>query len=262
VVATLDADYPATDLANLCQELTDLSAALWLTYTEPATTPATDNERISREAELKSVGEVEHALRTPNVPDEAGLILVSYGRVTEASRRWGRVLLHLGNGDLIDAVVRDVSQEITAVDHAGLGDLSGRAAQATVLDRTDTSPVQVAAADAAFAKDPLGDPGLFTAFDPASACVAGRRCGSSFSQVGHRGLASVTFPFAVQNRPHNATSSWPTFRPSCSVACTAGARPPGCSPDGSLQLTSAETVDVMRHHSLPSATTTSPSEHD
>jgi hypothetical protein len=111
-------------------------------------------------------------LRTPNVPDETGLILVSYGRVTEASHRCGRVLLHLGNGDLIDAVVRDVSQEITAVDHAGLGEVSGRAAQATVLDRTDTSPVQVAAADAAFAKDPLGDPGLFTAFDPASACVA------------------------------------------------------------------------------------------
>ncbi len=55
---------------------------------------------------------------------------------------------------------------------AELGDLSERAAQATALDRVDASPVQVAAADALFATKPLGHSDLFSAVDPAAACVA------------------------------------------------------------------------------------------
>jgi hypothetical protein len=50
--------------------------------------------------------------------------------------------------------------------------LNGRAAQATSLDHLDTSPSQVAAANAVFARDPLGDDDLFISLDPASACVA------------------------------------------------------------------------------------------
>lgn len=52
------------------------------------------------------------------------------------------------------------------------GDLTGRAAQAVELDRVDASPVQVDAADELLRANPLGSAGLFTALDPAAACVA------------------------------------------------------------------------------------------
>jgi hypothetical protein len=71
-----------------------------------------------------------------------------------------------------DAVAADVTDEIAALEQAERGDLSGRAAQATALDRVDASPVQVEAANKLFEATPLGTAELFTTLDPAAACVA------------------------------------------------------------------------------------------
>jgi hypothetical protein len=64
-------------------------------------------------------------------------------------------LSRLDTAALTDAVAADITAEIAAVEQAERGDLSGRAAQTTALDRVDASPPQVAAADACTAPEPL-----------------------------------------------------------------------------------------------------------
>jgi hypothetical protein len=172
VVTHIDDQGDATGLAELCEELTQLSHELWDTYANPASAAIDEQDRVNREADRDAFADVVAALRSPNLPSETGELVVNYGSVPEPGHRVGRVLHQLNAAALTDAVVADVTAEIAAVEQAERGDLSGRAAQATTLDRVDASPVQVAAADALFEASPLGDTGLFTTLDPAAACVA------------------------------------------------------------------------------------------
>ena len=162
VVALREAVSEADGL-RLCQELTGLSEALWDRYVNPES---------GEEAEDGPTADLEAGLRSPNLPDDAGLLLVSYDPVEEAAHRVGRLLADIGDAGVLEAVVAEVRRETEAVTAAELGDLSGRAAQAVVLDRVDASPVQVYAADQLLRAEPLGSEALLTSVDPAAACVA------------------------------------------------------------------------------------------
>ncbi len=162
----------AGGLAGLCEELTRLSHELWDTYTQPAGAALDEQDRIHHESERDAFTDVVAALRSPNLPSDTGELLVSYGCVPERAHRVDRVLSRLNTTVLTDAVAADITADIAAVEQAERGDLSGRAAQATALDRVDSSPLQVAAADALFQAAPLGAAELFTTLDPAATCVA------------------------------------------------------------------------------------------
>ena len=81
----------------------------------------------------------------------------------ELSTPWGTPIL-------TDAVQAEVGAELSAVELAELGDLSGRAAQATALSRAAASPLQVDAASAALADDLFG--ASLGRFEPSAAAVA------------------------------------------------------------------------------------------
>lgn len=166
-------DDVVTELANeLADELTMLSRALWDTYVAPASAADDEQERNQRDSEREGLGEVLEALRSPNLPSDTGLLLVSYSPVRERAHRVGRVLNKIAQADLTELIVSDVKAELTAIERAELGDRSERAAQAIAPDRVDASPAQLAAAHTLFETEPLGDPELFSAVDPAAASVA------------------------------------------------------------------------------------------
>src|SRR6266511_3187377 len=68
---------------QLCEALSGLSEALWDTYTRPATTADADDEqeRWRREQQRDGFVEVLEAIAAPRMPDERGLLLVSYNPV-------------------------------------------------------------------------------------------------------------------------------------------------------------------------------------
>ncbi|MFG1849564.1 hypothetical protein [Micromonospora carbonacea] len=157
---------------RLSAELTRLSQALWDTYMRPASSAEDADERRRREDEREQLSTVAFALQKPNLPDSSGRLVVSYSPVEESAHRVGRVLHEVADAALTEAVVADVGVEVDAVVRAELGDLSGRAEQATSIDRLDASPVQVSAADELLRTSPLGRDLLSAAVDPAAACVA------------------------------------------------------------------------------------------
>jgi hypothetical protein len=174
-VVLLPAAVTEVQAGELCAALTALSRAVWATYARPASAAVDDDERSRREQERDSRDLVLEALEVPNLPDEFGMLGVSPIVVEESAHRLGRLLHGFGDPVLTGSVAAEVAAEIAAVTSAELGDLSGRAAQATALDRLDVSPVQVVAADELLRADPLGA-GLLTALvDPAAACVAAAR---------------------------------------------------------------------------------------
>ena len=132
------------DVAILCEELTELSTTMWQTYTDPPHEPDDDDHDHS----VMPLSQITAGLREPRLPDDKGSLVVSDDVLDEASHRTGRALLRINDAALTDAVVADLEREIDAVERAELGDLNGRAAQATSLDHLDTSPSQVAAATA------------------------------------------------------------------------------------------------------------------
>jgi hypothetical protein len=160
------------DAGSMCAALTRLSDALWDVYVRPASAAVDEQERGRREDERQQFDGVVAAVREPNLPDQSGSLMVSYSPVEESAHRLGRVLHKISLAALVDAVVADVAVELDAVARAELGDLSGRAVQAVVLDRLDVSPIQVVAADELLRADPLGGQLLGAAVDPAAACVA------------------------------------------------------------------------------------------
>lgn len=183
-------DLPAASTADqrfaLARLLTELSEALWRTYTHPASAvdggvdedeDDDDDDGVDggeyrrRQAERDAFADVPTALTKPNLP-EHGMILQSYVVVEEIAHRVGRALHALGDAGLTATVVADVTAEITAVEQAELGDLSGRGRQAVVLSRADASPAQVAEAERLLAENPLGSNALFTTVDPTAAAVA------------------------------------------------------------------------------------------
>ena len=174
-VSVLPAGLQAPHRRALAAELSGLSEALWRCYTHPAS--AADSLEVNtegwrREQTRDGFGSVVDHLRRPNLPDEHGSLLVSYDPVEERAHRVGRCLHRAADAGLTAAVIVEVEAELTAVERAELGDLSGRAVQAVQLTRQDASPVQVAAADQVLATNPLGSDDLFLELDPTSACVA------------------------------------------------------------------------------------------
>jgi hypothetical protein len=166
----------AEDLARrLARGFTSLSAALWRTYTHPASGARDDlspnTEGWRRMHDREAFTKVPGVLRAPNLPEHGGL-LQSYIPVEEAAHSVGRVLHEIGPPVVLDAAVADVEVEIVAVECAERGDFSGRATQAIELTRADASPVQVAAADSLLEADPFGSSQLFCEVDPTSAAVA------------------------------------------------------------------------------------------
>jgi hypothetical protein len=171
-VTRIEDTVRADDAAVLCEELSQLSLALWDTYVRPASAADNEQERYQRDFERESFTSVLAALRSPNLPSDTSMLLVSYGSVIERAHRVGRILHKIDTTQMTDAITAEVEAELMAVEQAELGDLTGRAKQATALDRADASPVQVDAANTLFEAEPLGHPQLFTAVDPAAACVA------------------------------------------------------------------------------------------
>ncbi|CAM5709403.1 hypothetical protein BOQ63_015285 [Streptomyces viridifaciens] len=161
-------------LMRLAGALTHLSEAAWRTYTHPASAAASmepNSEGWRRAEERKSFDEVPGAITRPNLPQD-GMLDVGYSLLVESAHRAGCALHALDNADLTAAVLAEVGTELTAVENAELGDLTGRAGQAVLLSREGASPVQVAAADRLLEQDPFGPAALFTEMDPTAAAVA------------------------------------------------------------------------------------------
>ena len=175
VVADLPPSVPADRRFALARTLTELSQVLWRTYTHAASSAGDDmgddSEGRRRQAERDAFADVPSALAKPNLPED-GMILQSYVVVEETAHRVGRALYAIGDAALTDTVAVEVRAEITAVEQAELGDLSGRARQAVVLSRADASPAQVAEAERLLAENPFGSNALFTTVDPTAAAVA------------------------------------------------------------------------------------------
>lgn len=151
-----------------------LSERLWDTYEHPASSADSDDlaEVGRREDERDSFALVFPALYLPNLPDDAGVLEVSGVAIEDEAHALGRVLGVIADHELTDAVVAEAGREMRAVERAGRGELTGRSAQAVVLDRLDASPAQVAVADRLLWTDPLGPAELLTSVTSAAACVA------------------------------------------------------------------------------------------
>ncbi len=179
-VADVPAPVDDETASHLAATLERFSGALWHTYTHPwvedlawavgeGGTEAGDD--VPEEPEQEPFAEVLPALRTPNLPDGSGLVLVSHDAVVEYAHQIGRLLAGADPG-LLGQVEVEVAAELSAVQRAELGDLGGRARQAVALSRADASPLQVRAAHAALLREPLGPDGLFVDIDPTAASVA------------------------------------------------------------------------------------------
>jgi hypothetical protein len=157
-VAVLPATLPTPQCRSLAAAMSYLSMWLWRRYTHPEG--------------ANGFGMVLQHVRRPNLRGEDGGMLVAFDPVAESAHEVGQVLHDAADPTLTETVLAEVEAEISAVERAELGDLTGRSVQAVELSRHDVSPVQVAAADRILADDPLGGDGLFLQLDPASACVA------------------------------------------------------------------------------------------
>lgn len=141
VIAATPPDPNAQPLIDeLCDALTDLSAALWDTYTQPVSATTNDNEHHARQAEKDAFAKINEAIHAPNIPTDTGLLRVSYIRVEESAHRIGRILHQLDDPTLTEAMSAETARETAAVEQAERGELANRAAQATILDRLDVSP--------------------------------------------------------------------------------------------------------------------------
>ncbi|WP_030171761.1 hypothetical protein [Spirillospora albida] len=168
VLAGLPEAVTGQDARRLARELTDLSAALWATYTHPPEAA----EDLAPDGTRARLPEVPGVLLAPNLPASDGTLVVSYDPVEETAHRVGRTLHRFGDEALTEAVVAEVRTELDAVGRADRGDLAGRAAHAVTLTRVGASPAQIAVADAMLREDPLGGTALFTELDPAASAVA------------------------------------------------------------------------------------------
>jgi hypothetical protein len=174
VVAEIPSASDQNAALRLGELLTELSQALWRCYTHPASAAPSLNVNTSgwrREGDREAFANVLPALAKPNLPNN-GTMTVSYIPVEESAHRVGRALHEIGSAALTTQVTAEVRAELTAVEQAELGDLSGRGKQAVVLTRADASPAQVAAADRLLRKNPLGSDALMSDVDPTAAAVA------------------------------------------------------------------------------------------
>lgn len=160
-------------MLSLAEKLGWLDEQAWRTFTAPASAAGNadvvNTEAWRRQQNRESFTEALQAVREPNLPT-GGMLVRSYIPVLEAAHSVGRVLHSVGDAALTDAIEAEVAIGLEAVEHAELGDLSGRASQATVLSRAAASPLQVEAASAALAEELLG--ASLSAFEPSAAAVA------------------------------------------------------------------------------------------
>ncbi|MEY9913457.1 hypothetical protein ABIA35_009730 [Catenulispora sp. MAP12-49] len=132
-VATVPAGCAPQQSFGVSDALTTLSRFLWRAYTHP--TSAADSLEANtdgwrRQNARDAFAKVPENILKPNLPFEDGGLIVSYNRVEEASHRLGRALHVVGDEAFTAAVVEEARQELSAVEQAELGDLSGRARQA------------------------------------------------------------------------------------------------------------------------------------
>lgn len=174
ILARLPAVASTEDALLVASSLTALSANLWRCYTHPASASSSlkpNSEGWRRQGERDAFTSVSDAVRNPNLPQD-GFLLSSYISVEEAAHGVGRALHSISSADLTSQIVRDIDQEIEAVERAERGDLTGRAKQAVTLAHSDVSPLQVVAANAIFQEEPLGSSRFFDEVDPTAAAVA------------------------------------------------------------------------------------------
>lgn len=157
---------------EIAEALTQLSAAIWNTYSSPADSALGSRTAEVQEAERAALDSVVGAIVEPNRPDENGTLVVSYSPVTEAAHHLGRLLWGFAIPEVTRCVVADVETELDAVRRAWLGDISGRGVQATALDKVDASPNQVVVIGRQIAEAPLDWAFGATAVEPAAAAVA------------------------------------------------------------------------------------------
>lgn len=160
VLADLDGAQ-ADALTRVATALEGLSETLWHRYGQGEL----DMEEARRE--------VSERLAKPELP-EGGYEMAYYDAIEEFSARLARALHQLGLPEVTTAVHAEVERELDAVARAGLGDLKGRASQATNADRRDASPTQVAAAHDLLASHASGDGDLqgLVRLEPAAAATA------------------------------------------------------------------------------------------
>ncbi|MEV0537241.1 hypothetical protein [Kitasatospora sp. NPDC050463] len=212
-LATRIADLPVgrdtSTLLRLARTLTQLSDAAWRTYTHPASAAGSlepNSEGWRREQERNAFGAVAEAVAAPNLP-AGGMLAVSHSPLLESAHRLGRALRTLDEPELAKAVLAETVAELTAVEGAELGDLTGRAQQAVLLSREDASPVQVAAADLLFEQDPFGSAALFSDIDPTAAAVAAAHWLAAAAEVaaeasGHEATTVVLEAGTIEALPH------------------------------------------------------------
>jgi len=181
--AALPADADSGTLLALAGTLTQLSEAAWAAYTRPPSDDPSPEDPSDSDPDTAPAGwrqdqeeseyaaKVTEAITRPNLPRDGSLV-IAYSPLIENANRVGRVLHALGDPELTRVIVAEAAAELDAVERASLGDLSGRSQQAVLLSREDASPVQVAAADRLFEKDPFGPAELFSTVDPTAAAVA------------------------------------------------------------------------------------------
>jgi len=97
------------DATHLCAELSRLSEAMWNTYVRPASAAVDEQERTRREYERERLDTVTSAVRKPNLSNKSGLLLTSHSPAEESANRLGRLLHHLANPSLTQAVLTDVA---------------------------------------------------------------------------------------------------------------------------------------------------------
>jgi hypothetical protein len=113
-VASIDATVAEGLAGRLADRLTHLSAALWHTYTHPASGAQDDlspnTEGWCRLHDREAFAKVPAALRAPHLPENGGLPQ-SYIPVEEAAHRVGRALHEIGSPALTDASFRSHDRE-------------------------------------------------------------------------------------------------------------------------------------------------------
>ncbi|MFD7587676.1 hypothetical protein ACFV84_19905 [Kitasatospora sp. NPDC059811] len=208
-ITALPADAPSATLLRLAGALTRLSEAAWRTYTHPASAAGSlepDTEGWRREQERDTFSDVAEAVAAPNLP-HGGLLTVSYSPLLESAHQAGRALHALDETELTKAVLAETITELTAVESAELGNLTGRAQQAVLLSREDASPVQVAAADHLLEQNPFGSLALFSDIDPTAAAVAAAHWLAAAAEVaadasGHDATAVLLEADNIEDLPH------------------------------------------------------------
>lgn len=142
-VAAVPAGCTSQRAFAVAEALTTLSRFLWRAYTHPASAAGSvevNTEGWRRQHARDASAKVVENVLKPNLPSDDGRLTVSYNRVEEASHRLGRALHAIRDETLTATIVEEARQEVSALEQAELGDLSGRARQAVALTREDASP--------------------------------------------------------------------------------------------------------------------------